>query len=336
MAETSAGKLDPESAAFLDRIRSAAQGSQSSPLDHKDPASMRASAVALLKAFGPKKLPVREVRRKIIVSEGREVPVLIYWPEDGGAKGHPESGIPIVLYFHGGGWTHCSAETHDGVARHLCNKAGCIVVNVDYRLSPEHKFPAALEDAYDALRWVNANADNLGGNARAIVVAGESAGGTLSIALCLLTKTRGGPKIAVQISMCPSLDLRGYDQYDSWKRLGNGDYLVSKASLEQTKDAYLQSPGDVTNPLASPIFAVDLSGLPPALVITAEFDPLVDQGEHYVRRLRAGGVPVDYQCFEGTIHSFMILASAISVGYRALDLAAERIRAAASPQTQGS
>jgi acetyl esterase len=336
MAEASAGKIEPESAAFLDRIRTAAQGSQPSPLGRKDPESMRASAIALLKAFGPKKLPVREARRQIILSEGREVPVQIYWPEDGGAEDHPGSGRPIVLYFHGGGWTHFSAETHDGVARHLCNKAGCIVVNVDYRLSPEHKFPAALEDTYDVLRWVSANADSLGGDAHAIVAAGESAGGTLSIALCLLTKSRGGPKIAVQIPMCPSLDLSGYEQYDSWKRLGNGEYLVSKASLEQTKDAYFQNQGDVTNPLASPIFAADLSDLPPALVITAEFDPLVDQGEHYVRRLRASGVPVDYRCFEGTIHSFMILAGAISLGYRALDLVAERVRAAASPQTPGN
>jgi len=329
MVEASSGQLEPESAAFLNRIRNASQSSQSSPLDHKDPASMRASAAALLQAFGPKKVPVREVRRQIIVTEDREIPVLIYWPEGGGPKDRSGAGRPIVLYFHGGGWTHCSAETHDGVARYLCDKAGCIVVNVDYRLSPEHKFPAALEDTYEVLRWVSSNADDLGGDARAIVAAGESAGGTLSIGLCLLAKSRGGPQIAVQIPMCPSLDLDGYDDYDSWKRLGGGEYLVSKASLEQTKDSYFQNPDDVTNPLASPIFAADLSGLPPALVITAEFDPLVDQGEHYVRRLRASGVQADYRCFEGTIHSFMILAGAISLGYRALDLVAERVRAAA-------
>jgi acetyl esterase len=323
----SAGKLEPESAAFLNRLRGAPKGAQSSALEHKDLETKRRSMAALLESCGPRKLPVREVRRQIIVAEGREIPIQIYWPENGGAEDQSGSRIPIVLYFHGGGWTHFSAETHDGVARYLCNRAGCIVVNVDYRLSPEHKFPAALEDAYEALRWVSSNADTLGGDARAIVAAGESAGGTLSVGLCLLAKSRGGPQIALQIPMCPSLALRGYEQYDSWKRLGGGEYLVSEAVLEELRHAYLHDPEDAGNQLTSPLLAADLSGLPPAVVIAAEFDPLVDQAEHYVRRLRASGVPAEYRCFEGTIHSFMILAGVISLGYRALDYVAERIRA---------
>jgi acetyl esterase len=323
----STGQLEPESAAFLDRLRSAPKGDQSSSLEHRDLASKRRSMAALLEACGPRNLPVREVHREIIVTDGREIPLQIYWPESGGAEDQAGKGRRILLYFHGGGWTHFSAETHDGVARYLCNRAECIVVNVDYRLSPEHKFPAALEDAYETLRWVSSNADSLGGDARAIVAAGESAGGTLSVGLCLLVKSRGGPQIALQIPMCPSLALRGYEQYDSWKRLGGGEYLVSEAALEELRHAYLHDPEDAGNPLTSPLFAADLSGLPPALVIAAEFDPLVDQAEHYVRRLRASGVPAEYRCFEGTIHSFMILAGVISLGYCALDYVAERIRA---------
>ena len=127
--------------------------------------------------------------------------------------------------------------------------------------------------------------------------------------------------------MCPSLTLRGYDRYDSWKRLGGGEYLVSEAALQGVKDAYLQDPQDADNPLVSPLLATDLSGLPPAVVIAAEFDPLADQAEDYVRRLHASGVTAEYRCFAGTIHSFMILAGAISLGYQALDYVAERVRA---------
>jgi acetyl esterase len=326
MIVASAGQLEPESAAFLDRLRNASRAAPAVSPEHHDLEGKRKSMAALIEACGPRKLPVQEVRRQIIVAEGREIPAQICLPENG--SGAAQSGPrPIVLYFHGGGWTHFSAATHEGVARYLCNKAGCIVVNVDYRLSPEHKFPAALEDTYEALRWVSSNADSLGGDARAIAVAGESAGGTLTAALCLLARSRGGPQIALQIPMCPSFTLRGYDRYDSWKRLGGGEYLVSEAALKEVKDAYLHDPRDADNPLVSPLLATDLSGLPPAVVIAAEFDPLVDQAEEYVRRLHASGVPAEYRCFAGTIHSFMILASAISLGYQALDYVAERVRA---------
>ena len=170
----SAGQLEPESAAFLDRLRSASRAVPSASPEHNDLEGKRKSMAALIEACGPRKLPVQEVRRRLIVAEGREIPVQICLPESG--RGAAQSGPrPLVLYFHGGGWTHFSAATHEGVARYLCNKADCIVVNVDYRLSPEHQFPAALEDTYEALRWVSSNADSLGGDARAIAVTGESA-----------------------------------------------------------------------------------------------------------------------------------------------------------------
>jgi len=318
------GHLEPESAAFLNGLK--ASRAQTSSSTHPDLATVRQSMAALLEACGPRRLPVGDTRRELIALTDREIPVHIYWPEDEDTNARAGQLRPMLLYFHGGGWTHFSAKTHDNVARYLCTRADCIVINVDYRLSPEHKFPDALEDAYETLRWAHSNARRLKGDSGAIVAAGESAGGTMSIALCLLAKDRGGPSIALHIPMCPSLTLHEYDRYPSWKRLGGGDYLLSEAALEEVKRAYLRDPAEAGNPLASPILAPDLSGLPPAFIITAEFDPLVDEGAHYARRLRDSGVPAELSCFAGTIHCFMILAGAISLGYRALDQAAERIR----------
>jgi acetyl esterase len=231
----------------------------------------------------------------------------------------------MLVYFHGGAFTHFSADTHDAVARYLCNKAGCVVVSVDYRLAPEHKFPAALDDAYDAVCWVAEHAAELGGDPGKIAIAGESAGGTLTVAVCLMSKSRGGPRIALQVPMCPALTLHELDRYASWRMLGGGEYLLSKKSIEDIRDLYLSQRQDALNPLASPILAPDLAGLPPALIVTAQFDPLVDEAAHYGQRLQEAGVPLTYRCFEGTIHSFMIMAGVISLGYTALDLVAARI-----------
>jgi acetyl esterase len=316
------GALEPESAAV---VRQLTNGNRE-VLDHSDLTALRAKMGDFMKSCGPMLLTVNRSERRRMRTAGLEVATIVHWPPDSDRDAGNGNRRPILLYFHGGAFTHFSADTHDAVARYLCNKGECVVVNVDYRLAPEHKFPAALDDAYAALCWVAKHADELGGDAEKIAVAGESAGGMLSVTLCLMAKQKGQPKIALQIPMCASLTLDGLDQYESWQRLGSGEFLLSKGSIEDIRTLYLTRLEEAVNPLVSPILAPDLAGLPPALVVTAEFDPLVDEAAHYAQRLRDAGVPVTYRCYEGTIHSFMIMAGVISLGYSALDLVASQIR----------
>jgi acetyl esterase len=324
MGTSKAGELEPESAAVVRQLT----GGAAEVLDHTDLAQLRAKMSAFMKSCAPRLVPVKAAEKRLIKWRGGKVAAIVYSPLEQleQSRGTASDGArPILLYFHGGGFTHFSAETHDPIARYLCNKASCIVVNVDYRLAPENKFPAALADAYEMLCWVETHARELGGDPRKIVVNGESAGGTISISLCLMTRQDNGPRIALQIPMCPALTLEQNHNYPSWKALGGGEYLITPQAIEDIASLYLRRPRDRLDPLASPILAPDLSGLPPALILTAQFDPLVDEAAHYARRLRDAGVPVTYKCFEGTIHSFMIMAGVISRGYSALDLVASRV-----------
>jgi acetyl esterase len=304
--------LEPQSAALVSRMRA---GGARELLDHSDMGALRAQMREFLRACAPQPLPVGATERRQLRFKDRDVEVIIYGPlaSQPGATGTSSQGKPLL-------------QTHDPIARYLCNKSGAVVVSVDYRLAPEHKFPAPLEDAYDTLCWAHANAGQLGADPTKIVVAGESAGGTIAVALCLITRERGGPPIALQIPMCASLTLSEIDRYPSWRALGDGRYLLSRAAVEEIRRVYLNRPEEATNPLASPLLASDLTALPPALVICAECDPLVDEAAYYSRRLEEAGVPVTYKCFAGTIHSFMILAGVIDLGHAALDLVAEHIR----------
>jgi len=316
--------LEPETAALLQKLSHGA----GDLLDPRDIAALRIKMEAFLRAYGPRPLPVEAAESRRIDAGDRQISLRIYWPPEPDPSTQPAGAVrgkPIVLYFHGGGFTHFSAASHDPVARYLCNRAQCIVVNVDYRLAPEHKFPAPIDDAYDVLCWVHGHADELGGDSRRIVVVGESAGGTICAALCLMAKSKGGPGIAAQIPMCASFTLHDIDRYPSWARLAGGEYLLTPRNIEDIRSLYLKQPQEQLDPLASPLLAPDLRDMPPALVIAAEFDPLVDEATHYADRLRQAQVPVTYRIFEGTIHSFMIMCGAISLGYSALDLVADRI-----------
>ena len=213
------------------------------------------------------------------------------------------TGLPVVLFIHGGGWMVGSIATHDNICRKLAKRAGALVVSVGYRLAPENKFPAALEDVYTALQWANAESGAFGGDPGRIAVAGDSAGGNLAAAVCLVTRDRGGPPIRFQALAYPGLDASNLER-ESYILNGKG-YFLTRNIIEQVIPQYVNRAAEVFDPCVSPLLAGDFGGLPPGLVITAEFDPLRDEGEAYAARLSAAGIPCRAHRYNGMIHGFM-------------------------------
>ncbi len=231
--------------------------------------------------------------------------------------------LPVVVFFHGGGWVMGSIETHDVYCRQLTNASGHAVVSVDYRLAPEDKFPAGLEDAYAATRWVSEHAAEIGVDAKRIAVAGDSAGGNLAAAVCLLARDRGGPGLAFQLLMYPVIDYH-FDT-PSYRENATG-YHLTRAAMIWSWRHYLKNELDGRSPYASPLRAQDLSGLPAALIMTAEYDPLRDEGEAYAERLRAAGVPVELRRYDGLIHGFARRTNVLDRAREALQDVASALR----------
>jgi acetyl esterase len=223
-----------------------------------------------------------------------------------------------------------SIETHDGLCRELANRSGAIIVSVEYRLAPEHPFPAAPEDCYAATSWVAEHASEFGGDPARLAVAGDSAGGNLSAVVALMARERGGPPLRFQLLIYPGVDCRmGYPSIDE---NGTG-YFLTKADMHWFYGHYGADPNDWR---ASPLLAPDHSGLPPALVLTAEYDPLRDEGEAYARKLREAGVPVTLRCYDGQIHGFIGMTATVDRAREAFDQAAADLRhALATPLPAG-
>ncbi len=236
----------------------------------------------------------------------------------------PATGAPGVVYFHGGGWVGGSIESHDGVCRTLASRAGAVVVSVDYRLAPEHPFPAAPHDAIAATRWVLGNAGLVGIDAGRVAVAGDSAGGNLAAVVCQALRDEAA-RPAFQVLVYPATDLtRALPSHAMFA----SSYFLSRAAGDWYLGHYLRGPEDALDPLGSPLFAKDLSRLPPALVVTAGFDSLRDEGRAYAEKMRAAGVETEYVCIDGQAHGFFSMAGVLRDGARVLDLAASRLRAA--------
>ena len=249
----------------------------------------------------PKQLPRVEDRR--IPGPDSEIPIRVYWPSRADRQ-------PILVFYHGGGFRLGDLDTYDPVCRELAARSGAIVVSVGYRLAPEHVYPAAVDDSYAALEWVHAHAADIGGDATRLAVGGDSAGGNLAAAASLKARDLAGPPIVFQLLIYPVLNLAEMET-ESHKLFAEG-YIIGGAAHEFTRDAYTPNPADRRSPYASPLLADDLTDLPPALVITAEFDPLRDEGEMYARKLADAGVQARAARYEGVPHAFLYAPPAMN------------------------
>ncbi len=306
-------KLYPEVRKLLEEGE--AQGAPA--IETLSPAEARLTALEAIKAVAGEPEEVGSVENFTIPHTQRPVPVRIYTPAGAGP-------FACLVYFHGGGWVVCDLNTHDVVCRAIANRAGAVVVAVDYALSPENKFPAAVDDCYAATQWVAANAARLRVDPRRIAVGGDSAGGNLSTVMCLKSRDEGGPPLALQVLVYPVTNLASFDT-PSYREFGEGYYLT-RAEMEWFRGHYLARPEDAQHPYASPLLAPDLRGLPPALVITAECDPLRDEGEAYARRMADAGVAVTCTRYAGMIHPFFSLGGVFNQGRRAVEQVAAAVR----------
>ena len=235
---------------------------------------------------------------------------------------------PVLVYYHGGGWVVGNLESHDHLCRYLAATSGVVVVAVDYRLAPEYKFPAAYDDAVAALRWVAGSADELGIDAKRMAVGGDSAGGSLAAVVALAVRDQGWPMLRLQLLMYPSTDFTA--DTPSMRENGEG-YLLTRAAMEQFIDWYLPSRIARADPHASPQLAPDHSGVAPAFIQTAEFDPLRDEAQTYGETLKRAGVAVEQVCYAGMIHGFMRMGGRVDTALTALDDAARALQRALGP-----
>lgn len=305
--------LDPQAKVLLDQM--AAAGAP--PFETLPPATARALSEGMKELGGPPE-PVAQVDDVGIPVADGTIPARVYTPAG-------EGPFPVLVYFHGGGWVIGSVETLDAPCRMLANAAGCVVVSIDYRLAPEFKFPTAAEDCYAATRWVAENAGRLGVDAGRLAVGGDSAGGNLAAVVALMARDRHGPALVYQLLVYPVTDFN----VDTASYAANGEvYLLTKAAMEWFWNHYLRGPEDGLNPYASPLRAPDLGGLPAAFVVTAEFDPLRDEGQAYAARLRQSGVAVHAKNYDGMIHGFFQMPGVLEQGKQAIADAAVRLREA--------
>ena len=313
--------VDSATGAFLDAMRAAG----GKPLYEQSLNEVRAAIRMNSQQLAAPSAAVRTVEDRRIPVPGGTIGIRIYTP----LAAETNQALPIVLNFHGGGFVAGDLDTHDSIGRYYAAHADALVVAVDYRLAPEHKFPTAVDDAYAAVEWAAAHAGELRADSGRIAVAGDSAGGNLATVVCQLAKQRGGPHIRYQALIYPVVDFDLTKTSESRAAFGGGDYFLSVKDMEWFTSLYLTDVSrEVRDPRVSPLLAADLSGLPPALIITAGCDLLKDEGKAYADRLAAAGVPVEYRCLEGTIHACLSFAGAIPTGLEALAFVAERLRAA--------
>ena len=303
--------LDPQAKIVIDQIESLGVATLT---DDTDPVAMRALMDA---AAVPSAVAIETVAERAVPGPAGAIPARIYRPAGTVPK-------PVIVYFHGGGWVLGSLTTHDDICRRLADGIDAVVVSVDYRMGPEHRFPAAVDDAVAALAWVAAHAPELGGDPERLVVAGDSAGGNLAAVTSQLARTRG-PALRFQLLVYPVTD----HEFGSVSMVENAEgYFLTRDSMRWFYERYLDHASQGADPRVSPLRAADLSGLPPAFVLTAQYDPLRDQGIAYTDAMRAAGNEVAMTTYEGLFHGFFGMIDAIDAGKVAFDDTVAAVRAA--------
>jgi len=295
------GDLHPESEAILARIAAG----NFPPLHTMSPAEAR-KAFLLTEWLGK---PREDVAIRATVAG--TLPIRIYTPEGEGLN-------PVLIFFHGGGFVLGNLDEFEPFCTFLASGARCLVVSVNYRLAPESPFPAALDDAWTATQWVAAHAGSFGGDTARLAVAGDSAGGNLAAVVSMLARDQGSPKLLHQTLICPWVDLSpGSEDTDSFHHFGKGHWL-SATGLDWFRSHYLRNLDQSSDPRVSPLRSTSFRGLPPALVLTAEYDILADQGRAYAESLKAAGVPVVQRCYPGMLHDFVTLPGLFTPAWEAI------------------
>jgi len=306
-----AAQLDDQTRAFVAEIEAAG----APPIATMSPSDARALQRTFVPQLAGALEAVAQLSDRDIPGPAGPIPIRVYTPD-----ARP---LGVLVFLHGGGWTIGSIDTADAACRALSRRTPCTVVSVGYRLAPEHRFPAAFEDAAAAARWAVANADALGRDATRVAIGGDSAGGTLTAAVTLDARDRGGPSLCFQLLVYPVTDC-DFNR-PTYHEYGKG-YLLSVDEMRWYWQNYLRSPQDEANPSACPLRAVSLRGLPPALVLLAECDPIRGEAEAYAARLRVDAVPVSVIRYPGTIHGFFTMPGVMDRAKVAYDDAACALR----------
>nr|WP_114912031.1 alpha/beta hydrolase [Acidibrevibacterium fodinaquatile] len=308
--------LDVHAAKVLEMIRLSGRP----PYETLAPAEARQfsrNARAVLAPEPPEMGAVRDIK----IGEGGAIPARLYRP----LGSAPNATLPALIYFHGGGWVIGDLDTHDVVCRQIANGSGGAVVSVDYRLAPEHKFPAAVEDAIAATAWIAAHGATLGIDTARLAVGGDSAGGNLAAVVALDARDRDGPKLIQQTLIYPATE--STMSHPSHERFAEG-LLLTRPTMKWFLGHYLRGAEDLADWRVSPLRATSLADLPPALVLTAGYDPLCDEGEDYAARLAAAGVPVTRVRVEGMIHGFLTMGKLIPAANEAVAMIAAALKIA--------
>ena len=272
-----------------------------------------------LQSLGSRRANDVDVKDCHIPGSEIHIPVRAYRPKNFNEP------LPAILYFHGGAWIRGDLDTHDDIAGRLAGEVGCVVISIDYRLAPENMFPAAVDDGFTVLKWISKRAEYLNIDGEKIAVCGDSAGGNIAAALALMTKNLQGPGLIFQLLMYPVLDLSSFDN-SSYIEHGDKGFGLSREMMIWARDIYLSKLEDRLHPFASPLLAEDCSGLPPAKIITAEYDPLRDEGQAYADKLQNAGVNVSYSCYPKMIHGMFGLVGIVDACRTAMDDAVRALK----------
>jgi len=272
------------------------------PIEAMTPAEARVQMETMAASRKAEPLAIAGIENRTIPGPAGDIPVRIYRPN---AAGTP----PAIVYYHGGGHVIGSLDSHDLVARNLCGGAEAVVVSVDYRMGPEHRFPAAVEDSFAALEWVHANAVSLGADPGRLGVHGDSAGGNLAAVVALMARDNGGPRLRLQSLIYPVADFRM--ETASYTTYATGRGILTTEAMKWFRGHYLRTMDDAADWRASPLLVDSVAGVAPAIVIAAECDVLHDEGFAYAERLKAAGVPVEYKRYAGMIHAFFGMMPAV-------------------------